>query len=208
LIDEIAGEGDNRFNDVIADPAGRVFCGTMSLDDKAAMKGDGRNGTLYRLDTDGSITPLFGDCAIPNGMGFTADRRHMYYTESMDYTIYIFDYDQRSGEITNKRPFVETGAENGLPDGMTVDAEGHVWSARAGGSALFRYSPEGVEEFSIPFPAKMVSSVAFGGEGLTDMYVTTIGGDNRAEQGPGAGALFRLRPGVKGVPDFYSRVGL
>ena len=208
VIDEIAAESGNRFNDVIADPAGRVFCGTMSVDDQAAMAGDASTGTLYRLDTDGSITPLFGGCAIPNGMGFTADRRHMYYTESMDYTIYIFDYDQGTGEITKKRPFVETGTENGLPDGMTVDAEGHVWSARAGGSALFRYSPEGVEETSILFPAKMVSSAGFGGEDLSDIYVTTIGGDKRAEMGPGAGALFRLRPGVKGVPDYYSRVGL
>ena len=208
LIDRLSGEDENRFNDVIADPAGRVFCGTMPQDDRRAIDGGERPGTLYRLDTDGSITPLFDDCGIPNGMGFTADRRHMYYTESMDHTIYVFDYDQRSGAISNKRPFVESGAGYGLPDGMTVDAEGHVWSTRAGGAALFRYSPEGVEEMSIPFPARLVSSVAFGGDDLTDIYCTTIGGDNRAEHGAGAGALFRLRLGIRGVPDYYSRVGL
>ena len=208
IIDRLPGEAGNRFNDVIADPSGRVFCGTMPMSTRRAVDDGERPGSLYRLDTDGSITTVFGGCAIPNGMGFTADRRHMFYTESMDYTIYIFDYDQRTGEISNKRPFVETGSENGLPDGMTVDAEGHVWSARAGGSALFRYTPEGAEEMSIPFPARMVSSVAFGGEEMTDIYCTTIGGDNRAEQGPSAGALFRLRLGIKGVPDYYSRVGL
>ena len=169
LIEELVGERENRFNDVIADPAGRVFCGTMPLDAGRAIEGGERLGTLYRLDTDGSITPLFGECSIPNGMGFTADRRHMFYTESMDHTIYVFDYDQRTGEISNKRPFVEAGTENGLPDGMTVDAEGHLWSTRAGGSALLRYTPEGVEEMSIAFPTKLVSSVAFGGEDLTDM---------------------------------------
>ena len=68
--------------------------------------------------------------------------------------------------------------------------------------------PEGIEEMSIAFPTKLVSSVAFGGEDLTDIYCTTIGGDNRAEYGPGAGALFRLQLGIKGVPDYYSRVGL
>jgi D-xylonolactonase len=208
LIDELPGEGGNRFNDVIADPAGRVFCGTMSVDDRSVLEDGVRGGTLYRLDTDGSITALLDDCAIPNGMGFTADRKHMYYTESMDHTIYKFDFDERSGEITNKRPFVETGAENGVPDGMTVDAEGHVWSARAFGSALYRYSPEGEEEMSVPFPTELVSSVAFGGEGLTDIYCTTIAGDGRDDHGPGAGALFRLRTGIKGVPDYYSRIGL
>ena len=207
-IGGLPGEEENRFNDVIADPAGRVFCGTMPLDARRALEGGERLGTLYRLDTDGSITPLFGECGIPNGMGFTADRRHMFYTDSMDSTIYMFDYDQGKGEISNKRPFVETGAENGAPDGMTVDAEGHLWSARAGGSALFRYTPEGIEERSIPFPTKLVSSVAFGGEDLTDIYCTTIGGGDTAEHGPGAGALFRLRLGIKGVPEFYSRIGL
>ena len=208
LIDELPGESENRFNDVIVDPEGRVFCGTMPFNDRRAIDGDERPGTLYRLDTDGLITPVFGGCAIPNGMGFTADRRRMFFTESMNHTIYVFDYDQGSGELSNRRPFVETGPDNGLPDGMTVDAEGHVWSARAFGAALYRYSPEGVEEMSIPFPANIVSSVAFGGEELTDIYCTTIGGDNRAEHGAGAGALFRLKLGIRGVPDYYSRVGL
>ena len=193
LIDELPGESENRFNDVIADPEGRVYCGTMPRDDRRAIDGGERLGTLYRLDTDGSITPLFGDCGIPNGMGFTADLRHMFYTDSMDHTIYMFDYDQRSGKLSNKRPFVEIGPGNGLPDGMTVDAEGHVWSARAFGAALYRYSPEGVEEMSVPFPTNIVSSVAFGGDDLTDVYCTTIGGDNRAEHGPLAGGAVQAK---------------
>ena len=207
LIDNLPGESENRFNDVIADPAGRVFCGTMPLDDRRAVNGE-RLGAMYRLDTDGSITHLFGGCGIPNGMAFTADRRHMFYTDSMDHIIYTFDYDQRSGEISNKRPFIQTGTEDGIPDGMTVDAEGHIWSARYGAAALYRYTPEGVEQMRIPFAAKLMSSVAFGGEDLTDIYCTTIGGDDRAEHGPGAGALFRLQLGIKGVPEHYSRVGL
>ena len=206
VISRLPEEQGNRFNDVIADPMGRVFCGTMPLDPMRAVEGGERPGTLYRLDTDGTITRVFGNCAIPNGMGFTPDRSRMSYTESMDSTIYVFDYDERTGQLSNRHPFVETDPENGLPDGMTVDAAGHVWSARAGGSALFRYSPDGVEEMSIPFPAKIVSSVAFGGEDMTDIYCTTIGGDNRAEHGPGAGALFRLRLGIKGVPEFHSRI--
>jgi D-xylonolactonase len=206
VIDELPGEEENRFNDVIADPAGRVFCGTMPRDSGRALRE--RLGTLYRLDTDGSITAVLGGLGVSNGMGFTLDRKQMYFTDSPDYKIYLFDYDAGTGDISNRRVFVETPDDGGLPDGMTVDAEGYVWSARAGGSVLVRYTPDGAQERSVGFPAKMVSSVTFGGADLDQIYVTTIGGDDRAEQGPGAGALFRLNFGIKGVPEFMSRVGL
>ena len=208
VIDELPGEGENRFNDVIADPAGRVFCGTMPVDDQRAMAGE-RAGSLYRLDTDGTVSPLLREVGIPNGLGFTPDRKGMYFTDSTAHKIYLFDYDQDTGDISNQRVFVETGADQGVPDGMTVDAEGYVWSARAWGAALYRYTPDGKEDRVVPFPtAKIVSSVAFGGDDLTDIYVTTIGGHMGDEAGPEAGALFRLRLGIKGVPEFLSRVGL
>ena len=207
VIEGMPGEQGMRFNDVIADPAGRGFCATMHQDSALALRGE-RTGTLYRLDTDGSVTTVFDGTMIPNGMGFTPDRRQMYYTESVDRAIYLLDYDADSGDISNKRVFVKTPDEQGLPDGMTVDAEGYVWSASAGGSALFRYTPQGVEERSIPFPARMVSSSTFAGPDLTDMFVTTIGGDNRSQEGPGAGALFHMNLGIKGLPEFFSRVGI
>lgn len=199
LIDEIPEERDKRFNDVIADPSGRVFCGTMPDSDGSAR--------LYRLDTDGTLTKVLDGIGLSNGLGFTPDRTQMYYTDSYARKIYLFDYDPETGDITDQRVFVETQGE-GIPDGMTVDADGYVWSARAGGSMLVRYTPDGVEDLSVTFPAKMVSSCAFGGHNMDELYVTTIGGDDRAEHGPGAGGLFRLRPGVKGVPDFFSRIML
>ena len=91
---------------------------------------------------------------------------------------------------------------------MTVDSEGYVWSARAGGWALHRYTPQGVEERSIAFPANKVSSVTFGGDELDEIYVTTIGGDNKAEEGSGAGGLFRLNLGICSVPEFFSRINV
>ena len=91
---------------------------------------------------------------------------------------------------------------------MTVDAEGCVWSARWDGWCLVRYAPDGTELQRIKFPAKKVSSVIFGGPDYTDMYVTTAGGNNKAENGPGAGALFRLRLGIQGVPEYVSRVAV
>ena len=201
LIEEIPEERETRFNDVIADPGGRVFCGMVATSE--------RPGRLYRLDTDGSITVVLENIGIPNGIGFTPDRKHMYYTDSAARRIYLFDYDEETAAITNQRVFVETPEGEGIPDGMTVDAEGYVWSARWDGRALYRYAPDGTEERRIRFPAKKVSSVIFGGDGYTDIYVTSaIYDSNKAQDGPGAGALFRLRLGIKGVPEFPSRISL
>ena len=84
ILKEIPEERETRFNDVAADPAGRVFCGTMPSSDHP--------GSLYRLDTDGSITHVLGDIGISNGIGFTPDQKQMYYTDSASHNIYIFDY--------------------------------------------------------------------------------------------------------------------
>ena len=200
ITEGLPGEADNRFNDVIADPAGRVFCGTMPTESRSA--------TLYRLDTDGSITTVLDGVGLSNGMGFTPDRRRMYYTDTRAREIYLFDYAVESGDITAQRVFVETPEGEGAPDGMTVDRRGYVWSARWGGSSLFRYAPDGSAAGQVRFPAKKVSSVIFGGTDLADMYVTTAGGGDRAENGPGAGGLFRLTPGVRGKPEYLSRVGI
>ena len=200
VIEEIPEERDSRFNDVIADPMGGVFCGTMSA--------GGRPGRLYRLDTDGGLTKLLDGVGTANGMGFTPDRRGMYFTDSRKREIYLFDYDRNTGAIANQRIFVQTPQDEGVPDGMTVDAEGFVWSARWNGGCLVRYTPQGVEERRVDFPAKKVSSLTFGGEDYTDMYVTTAGGNDKPNEGPGAGALFRLNVGIAGVPEFPSRIGL
>lgn len=200
VIDEIPAERESRFNDVIADPAGRVFCGTMPTESQP--------GRLYRLDPDGALTQLLDSVGRSNGMGFTPDLERMYYTDSFKREIYLFDYDQDSGDIANRRVFVQTPEGEGFPDGMTVDAEGYVWSARWDGGCLVRYAPDGHEVLRIRLPAKKVSCVTFGGADYTDMYVTTAGGDHKAQEGAGAGALFRLNLGVRGRPEFLSHITL
>ncbi|MDJ0555776.1 MAG: SMP-30/gluconolactonase/LRE family protein [Microcoleaceae cyanobacterium MO_207.B10] len=201
-IANIPAETDSRFNDCIADPCGRVFTGTISTSNHP--------GSLYRLDTDGTITKVLTGLEIPNGMGFTPDRKQMYFTDSPQRKIYIFDYDQTTGNLSNQRVFITTPENEGVPDGMTVDAEGCIWSARWDGGHLFRYTPDGKEVLRIPFPAKKVSCVTFGGADYTDMYVTTAGGDKRevegSGEGSGAGAVFRLNIGIQGVPEFMSKV--
>ena len=199
LVEEIADEQESRFNDVIADPIGRVFCGTMPTPT--------RPGRLYRLDPDGVLHLLLEGIGISNGMAFTLDRRQMYYTDSEALCIYIFDYDEKTGALTNQRVWLRTPEGAGTPDGMTVDSQGYVWSARWDDSALYRYTPDGLEERRIAFPARKVSSVIFGGDDLNDLYVTTALMDGtKGEEGAGAGALFRLRLGIRGLPEFFSRV--
>ncbi len=200
LIEEIPDERATRFNDVIADPAGRVFCGTMPTKE--------RLGRLYRLDTDGSLHLILEGIKCSNGMGFSPDRRHLYYTDSGLRQISVFDYDAGTGALSNRRPLITTPADEGVPDGMTVDSRGDIWSTRWDGWCAVRYSPGGQELGRIRFPVKKVSSVVFGGPDCQDMYFTTAGGQKKEENGPQAGALFRVRASVPGTVEFYSRIGV
>ncbi|WP_227357131.1 SMP-30/gluconolactonase/LRE family protein [Haladaptatus salinisoli] len=201
VVDGIDREANGRFNDVIATPEGRVFCGSMPTENHL--------GSLYRLDRDRSVTTVLSDIDIANGMGFTADEKTFYFTESNARRIYAFDYSRESGELSSRRTFVQKPADNGIPDGMVVDADGCVWSARWNGGVVVRYDQNGRSISKIEFPARKVSSVAFGGPDFEDLYVTTALGEGgyRPKEGDGAGALFRVSElHVGGVPEYYSRV--
>jgi D-xylonolactonase len=197
LIEGLSGEEEMRFNDVIADPAGRVFCGTIGR----------KPGRLYRLDTNGMATVVLEGVGCSNGLGFTPDGRGMYYTDTVKRDIYLFDYDEATGEITNQRVFLHWEGEGG-PDGMTVDSEGGVWSAFWGGSCVVRFDSTGHETHRISFPAKKMTSLVFGGPDFSDMYITSAGGTNRPGDGTAAGALFRIAGalGFTGRAEFMSRV--
>ena len=201
VVSDIERERDGRFNDVIADPEGRVFCGTMPTDDHLAR--------LYRLDLDGSLTEVFDDIGLSNGLGFSPDNRVMYHTDSNNRRISRLDYDAASGELTKRATLIETPDDGSVPDGMAVDAEGTIWSARWDGHALYRYGADGQSLGKVPFPVRKVSSVTFAGDDYTTAYVTTAGGGNRGDaEGATAGSLYRVNLGVRGRPPFRSRIGL
>lgn len=193
-------DADTRFNDVIADPEGRVFCGTMP--------GDEALGDLYQVDTDGTVTVVIEDVDIPNGMGFSRDLQTFYFTESEAHRIYAFEYDRNTGELSDRQTFCATPDDDGVPDGMTVDVDDHVWSARWNGGRVVRYAPDGDPVADVELPAKKVTSVTFGGPGYEDLYLTTaLSGGDREREGDGAGALFRLQDvGIGGTPEFRSRI--
>lgn len=200
LVDEIEPERDSRFNDVIADPKGRVYCGTMPT--------PGAGGRLYRLDLDASLTELLDEVGCSNGMGFTKTHDQLFFIDSPTKQISRFDYDPSSGDLSGRAVFVDSQQDDGVPDGMTVDEEGCVWCARWDGACLVRYSPSGELLQQIDFPVRKVSCATFGGPDLQDLYVTTAGGQDRDANGALAGSLFHLRPGVRGRAEFRSRVGL
>jgi sugar lactone lactonase YvrE len=184
-----------RMNDGKVDPGGRFWAGTMAYDERAGA------GTLYRIDPDLTATPMVADVTISNGLDWTADGRTFYYIDTVTRRVDRFDFDLTSGTISDRRPAVEIRPGNGYPDGMTLDADDHLWVALFDGWAVHRYSPDGVLERRIELPAAQVTSVAFGGDDLEELYITTAqegfppGG--KPDQ-PHAGGLFRCRPGVRG----------
>jgi len=198
LLTEIEEERGSRFNDVIADSRGRVFCGTMS---SAAQR-----GSLYRLDLDGSLHRVLTDIGCSNGMAFTRDQSGFYYTDSFARAIYLFDYSAEDGTLHNQRVFARFDESDGMPDGVTLDADGRLWSALWDGACIVQMDAGGRIERRIAFPVPKTSSLTFGGEDCADIYVTTAGGDRKQEEGPLAGALFRLKTEARGTPEFFSRI--
>jgi D-xylonolactonase len=196
VLEEIPEERGNRFNDVIADPEGRVFCGVMSTEKRA--------GRLYRLDPDGTLTVVVEDTGTANGMGFSPDLKRMYFCDSRKRTLSVFDYDRETGAIANRRVLVRPEGDEGKPDGMTVDAEGRLWSARWDGARLVRLDSQGGALLRIDFPVRNVSCVTFGGPEYTDIFVTTASAGDPDANGELSGSLFHLNLGIRGCADFRS----
>ena len=193
--------GNERFNDVMTDPEGRVFAGSM-----------GGDGKLFRFDHDGRQTQILDGLGVPNGMDFTPDLKQFYFTESTSRHIYSFDYDRASGNISNQRVCIEIPEAEGVPDGLTVDAEGSIWTAIWGGGRLKRYSHEGELQLDIHFSAAQTTAPIFGGEDLSDLYVTSATLGLKAPE-PGSakpnheGALFAIHlEKIRGRPPFRSRL--
>ncbi|MGY8824192.1 MAG: SMP-30/gluconolactonase/LRE family protein [Candidatus Latescibacterota bacterium] len=157
-----------RFNDVIAAPDGSAFAGTFYGD---------KPGKLYHFGKYGSVEIVEEGIGCANGMGFSPDLKTMYFTDAAAREIYAYDFDAETASTSNKRIFVKVGAEDGVPDGMTVDSEGYIWSANWFGACIIRFDPDGKEERRVATPAKQTSSVMFGGKDLDELYFTSAAFD-------------------------------
>jgi sugar lactone lactonase YvrE len=192
VADPEAGKPEARFNDGAVDRQGRFWVGTLSQDPTSS---------LYRLDPDLSIRRMETGLTVSNGIGWSPDDKTMYFTDSRPGLIYAYDFDAATGAIENRRTFAHSSGAEGVPDGLTVDRQGFVWSARWGGWKVVRYDPAGQVEREILLPVQYPTSCTFGGAGLGELYITSawtaLGEAGRKTQ-PLAGDLFRLSAGVEG----------
>jgi sugar lactone lactonase YvrE len=197
VIAEVPAREGVRFNDAGVDPAGRVWVGSMHTGETEPM------GQLLRLDHGGVLTVVIDGVTVSNGLGWSPDGTRMYYVDSPVRRVDVFDYDPATGRADSRRPFADLSAFEGVPDGLTVDADGCVWVAVWGGGVLRRFAPDGIQDAVLEVPVSQPTSCAFGGPGMTDLYVTTARiGLSEAElsEQPLAGRLLRLRPGPVGLP--------
>jgi sugar lactone lactonase YvrE len=187
----------SRMNDAKCDTSGRLWGGTMAYDEAPGA------GAFYRLDTDHSVVTILDHVTCSNGIGWSPDDRVMYYIDSGAQQIDTFDYERATGSVRNRRKLVTIPADAGVPDGMAVDAEGYIWVAFWGGAAIRRFAPDGSPDRLVEIPAKQVTSCAFGGPGLTDLYITSAReglAESELRAYPHSGALFIYHAAVAGQP--------
>jgi D-xylonolactonase len=187
-----------RFNDCLADPEGRVFVGTIGKTKES--------GGLYRVDLDGGVECLWKGTGCANGMGFTRDLSHFYWTCSTTRTVDRCRYDRATGRLSKRTRFYDAPASEGTPDGLVLDDRDHLWSARWGGSAVLEMDPSGRIVGRVELPVERVSAAAFGGPELDTLYVTTAGGKEGSDTEDGT--LYRLRVNRRGKLEYRSRVRL
>jgi sugar lactone lactonase YvrE len=187
----------NRMNDAKCDPAGRLLAGTTAFDFAP------HSAALYRVEEDWSFEQVVRDVTQSNGMGWSADGSRMYFIDSATQGVDVFDYDASTGSAAGRRRLVTIERALGVPDGMTVDNRGNLWVACFGGAAVRCFSPEGEQLGQVLFPVSQVTSCAFGGPGLADLYVTSAAyrlSTDQLKKEPHAGATFVCRPGAVGMP--------
>jgi len=190
---------NNRFNDGKCDPRGRFLAGTMDMGET------GPNGSLYSFNGQ-SVTKLFGNVTISNGLTWSPDYKTLYYIDTPSHEVKAFDYDMETGAIDNMRVVVQLSDSLGHPDGMTSDTQGNLWIAMWGGAQVTKWNPStGQLLEQIPVPAKNVSSCVFGGENRNELFITSARVDldeDTLKQYPLTGGVFRLETTVEGMPMF------
>ncbi|MFF5859762.1 SMP-30/gluconolactonase/LRE family protein [Streptomyces sp. NPDC012751] len=180
-----------RANDAAVAPDGSLWAGTMRYDEAAG------GGTLSRIAGDGGVTTVLPDVTVSNGTGWSPDGRRMYYIDTPTRRVDVFDHDAEG--VRDRRPLVEIEEGAGFPDGLTVDAEGCVWVALWDGGAVRRYTPDGELDRVITLPTPRTTACAFGGAGLTDLYVTTAR-TGLSSPHPLAGSLLIIPNAGQGLP--------
>jgi sugar lactone lactonase YvrE len=167
--------------------------------DGSSRQAGGLDGVLYRLDPEGTVTEWSRDIGIANTLAWSPDRSRFYFADTLQNTIWVYDYDAEVGSISNRRIFLKN-FDRGLPDGSCIDSEGYLWNCRHGGGCVVRVAPSGEIDRVIEMPVKNVTTCAFGGVDRKTLYIPTA----RADASPHerlAGGLFAIRSEVPGLPE-------
>ncbi len=205
ITDPEAHVPGNRFNDGKCDARGRFWAGTQPSDGKGGATDERGVSALYRLDTDRTARKMVAGVSISNGIAWSPDNRVMYYIDSRVRGVAAYDFDLETGEIANRRYPIEMPAGNGAPDGMTRDDEGMLYIAEWDGYQVSKWDPRtGACVDAWKFPVAKITSCAFGGAKLDELYVTTacleVKPGDAAQQD--AGSVFRIRMDVSGAESY------
>jgi sugar lactone lactonase YvrE len=195
LVNPEAGKVGARFNDGYVDAAGRFWAGTMTE--------EGATSSLYRLDPDKTIHTMESDVTISNGIATNKENTRLYFTDTLMHTIWLYDFDLSTGSITNRRTFVKLDGL-GLPDGLSVDSQGNVWSVICGKGIIVVFNPDGVILETIAFPTDCITACTFGGPDLGELYVTSsrsLLDPSALPYQPLAGAVFKATTSSHGIPN-------
>ncbi|MBF2008926.1 MAG: SMP-30/gluconolactonase/LRE family protein [Chlorogloeopsis fritschii C42_A2020_084] len=197
IIQVEADMPDNRLNDGKCDPQGRFWFGSMC---------PGKTqGSLYRYDPDGSLHLMETGLTISNGLGWSPDQKTFYLADSDQQRIYAYNFDAQTGNLSDRRIFLDLTSESFYPDGLTVDSEGHIWVAMWDGWCVIRFNPQGEEIGRIPLPVQRPSCCTFGGGDLQTLYITTASvglSEKEIEKSFYSGDLFALPTEITGLPTY------
>lgn len=194
-----------RSNDARADSRGSLWLGTMRNNvhpDGSPGDEGGTDGFLVRIDPDGAVTEWKRDIGIANTVAWSPDHKRFYFADTTLNTVYVYDYDESTGNIGGERRFF-TGFDRGHPDGSTVDSQGYLWNCRYGGHCIVRVAPDGVIDRVIEMPVSNITTCTFGGPDLTTLYVTSAGMASGEQLG---GGLFAIETNIQGQPENRFRV--
>lgn len=199
IVNPYAGNPDVQLNDGMIDRQGRLVTGSFNHTTLGAPDGE-----LFRLDPNLSLHKLDTQLILSNGIGVSPDSQTLYVAEMFAQKITAYDYDAATGTVSNRRTFVSIPPEDGMPDGVTVDSEGYVWAAHWNGWRVTRYDPAGKLERTLMLPVKIPTCIGFGGEDMTDLYITSAWyslTDQERQDQPWAGDLLHVRTDVKGLAE-------
>lgn len=193
-----------RLNDGKCDPAGRLWVGSMHLNQ---IEHAANLFQVTETEQQVSFKKMQDSVTISNGIIWSLDEKTMYYIDTKRGNVRAYDYDKSTGDISNERVVITVSDTLGYPDGMTIDHEGMLWIALWNGNCVSRWNPNTGELLqTIPVPAHNISSCAFGGENLDILYITSAKVDMTEEElkaKPNSGGVFKVVPGVKGVKSYF-----